>query len=240
MKALVPAYFLPGEEWVVLRSGLSAGDLVIMNPASGVGRRRSDDYGREVRATQAVGAVVLGYIATGWGRRSRFGVLWEAARYRFWYGVDGFFLDESAQSTDKVSYYRKLFRWLRWLGCGGPVALNPGCNVAEDYAAAADVLVVFEGTADQYASWVGDHWHRHADAAGIGHLVHGCQPSDESAALMARRVPDYGYRTDAVMPNPWDRLPGDWSASGGCGADGVGAEGVAVDAADARNLSRRS
>jgi hypothetical protein len=203
--ALVPAYLPPGEIGDLIRPRAYPGSIVI-NPHSGPGGRPSPAYRRATRAAQAAGAYVLGYVATGHGRRPLAAVEADVDRYRSWYGVDGIFFDEAATSAADLPYYRALSQHARGLAL--TVALNPGAVPAAGYFDLADIVVTFEGTYAGYAAalqampaWLSGAPRKHA-----AHLIYDSS-RPEALHAAAGAAAGYVYATSGTLPNPWRGLP---------------------------------
>ncbi len=216
------------------------------NVANGPGTQPNADWAAVIHSAHASGSRVLGYVDTGYlgspsfahadGLPTRSGAFgpeaWLSqiqadidAWYRF-YGSDlgGIFLDEStsacgptAGSNRYADAYRTLGDRLRVADPGAVTVLNPGIAVPRCYAAAADVLVTFEGS---YANYTGA-----PDAVGqdfepltwtpagpeqIWHIVYGAISTGEmehAMDLSRQRGAGYVYVTDAGLPNPFGALP---------------------------------
>eukprot|EP00752_Nemacystus_decipiens_P003633 g3348.t2 len=114
MKLLVPLYIYPtrdgqlAREWQQMKEAQEAGVPVvaIANPGSGPGTE--DDRSSYELGMQALcdsGVEVIGYVASGYGKRDENQVKDDIDRYKEWYGrwVSGIFLDESAHQADEIS-----------------------------------------------------------------------------------------------------------------------------------------
>ena len=207
---MIPAYFAPGatSPWEQVIATTAPGTTMILNPSSGPGASPDAAYQETVRRAQAAGIRVLGYVHTSWGNRKSQLVRAEIDRYESWYGADGIFFDEAATSATQLPYYRALYRHVK-SATGGLVVLNHGTVPDERYMGAADVAVIFEGTADAYSSAAAPAWrdaygpHRFAD------LVYAAPAEMLSSVMATAGVRGIGhlYATDDVLDNPWDTLP---------------------------------
>lgn len=208
----IPAYFYPGTAWNKAISS-SAVDIMVMNPDSGVGSARNRDYVRVVNAARAAGVRVLGYVYTSYGARDLSAVLAEVQAYRDWYGVDGIFLDEVASSAKTIPYYQTIASVIRTAPTGF-VMLNPGVFPAEGYMNVADVVLVFEGSYEEYRRLSVPGWVSGYHPNQFYHVVYGVSSATRmrSALSWARsRNAGYVYVTNDVLDNPYDALPGYWS-----------------------------
>jgi hypothetical protein len=203
--ALIPAY-VPAHELPALVRGPRRPRMVVVNPASGPGPRHSEAYATAVRALQAAGVRVLGYVATDYGWRPLQAARADVGRYVAWYGVDGIFFDETASGAAQLGHYRALARAARDDGAR-LVVVNPGVPPAAGYFDLADVVVTFEGT---YAAYVAAHEATPAldreppDRA--AHLIYGATRAQALGALTGSAA-GYLYATSGALPNPWRTLP---------------------------------
>lgn len=143
----VPAYVEPAE---LVRAGDGeATTVMILNPADGPDVERDEELVPAVRAVRGDGVLVLGYIATGYGAIAVDEVVAQARRYERWYGVDGIFLDEVSSEAADLAHYDGMAASLRAEGVS-TVAINPGVYPDPGYLDVADLVVTFEGTAQEY------------------------------------------------------------------------------------------
>jgi nucleoid-associated protein YgaU len=66
----IPSYLYPGSLWTQMDSAAPTAQIAVMNPASGPGFQSDAKYVSAVRAAQASGITVVGYVYTNYGRRS--------------------------------------------------------------------------------------------------------------------------------------------------------------------------
>ena len=115
----VPAYFYPGPLWDQLNA--AAGEVpltAIMNPASGPQAGPADvtNYNFAVRALQAAGGRVIGYVSTRYGDRPLSEVIADIDLYLTQYTpLNGFFMDEMKQAPGAVDllYYQEIYRYIK-------------------------------------------------------------------------------------------------------------------------------
>jgi Spherulation-specific family 4 len=209
--ALIPAY-VPAAQLAQLADwGAPAGApprLVILNPASGPGTAPRASLGAAAGKLRESGARLLGYVPTTYGARDPDEVQREVERYRRWYDVDGIFLDEASSRARDLPYYGALGRRIRATGAS-PLVLNPGRVPAEGYMDEADVVVTFEGPAQDYerAFERTPDWLRERPARSVAHLVFGASREQALRLLGAERHAGYVYFTDGTLPNPWGSIP---------------------------------
>jgi len=93
----------------------------------------------------------LGYTHSSYGNRDIAAVKAVIANYYSCWSPKGIFIDEAANSQDKLSYYCELYAYIKQLGGSGTsVWINPGTNTIEGYINCADVIMAAEM---DYAAW---------------------------------------------------------------------------------------
>jgi Spherulation-specific family 4 len=202
-RMLIPAYVPPDTVPELARAARPR--LLIVNPASGPGTARDDAYRAAVNGAQRAGARVLGYVPTGYGARPRALVEADIDRYEEWYGTDGVFLDESAETAVQLDHYRALAARVRAAG-ERLVVLNPGTVPDRGYFDFADVVVTFEGPYEGFGeamertpAWVPP------ERSAV--LVHGASRAQAAAVVADARHAGYVYATSATLPHPWGTPP---------------------------------
>jgi hypothetical protein len=207
----VPSYFGPGSLWTKMATAAPHVGLTIINPNSGPGDTVRADYVDQVKAMQAKGVRVLGYVHTSYGKRPIAEVQTEVDRFNQWYHVDGIFFDECSNDDASLPYYDQCRTVAR---AGHPkaiVMINPGTPVTEGYMNVADVILTFESDYNAYlkrapdAAWVAKY-----PARRFMHLIYGAP----DAAAMRKAIQlgkkwhaGWMYVTPDTLPNPWDTLP---------------------------------
>jgi hypothetical protein len=224
MGVLVPAYFYPAGErladWNRLAEAARSIPLeVILNPANGPGERTDPNYVAVVDALRRSGARILAYVDSDYGRRPIAAIEKDVRAYPTFYKVDGFFIDQMANTPEAVGHYRSI-RWLiRRIDPRFRVVGNPGTlHTLPEYLDAADTLVIFEGSARAFAAydpqasaapWIAGH--PPGRFAAIVYGV-GSAPAARDALVRARRTGAGSvYVTDQKMPNPYLGLPPYWA-----------------------------
>jgi hypothetical protein len=220
---LVPAYFYPSgaglAAWEQLGAAARSVTIeAILNPGSGPGTARDPNYVAVVDKLRRAGGRVLGYVDTAYGKRPLAAVEQDIRTYRRFYQVDGFFLDQMANTPQAVPYYEAIYQSIKGSDPGLKVVGNPGTPYTlQAYLNAADALVIFEGTGASYAEyeptgpapWIAqvppsrlaNIVYAVADAAGMQRAL------DEARRTRAGTV----FITDGKPPNPYGGLPGYWT-----------------------------
>ena len=203
---LIPAYLAAGD-LARIADRPATGRVAVVNPHNGPGEAARRSYRAAVAALQLGGTRVLGYVHTGYGARPAAAVIADATRYRAWYGVDGVFLDETAEDDARLPYYRALAAEARATGLR-IVALNPGTVPARGYFDVGDIVVTFEGPYAAYgaATRATPDWLRDVSPAKVAHLVYDATPAEAFRAV-GEDGAGFLYATSGELPDPWSALP---------------------------------
>ena len=232
---LVPAYFypLPGSSWDQLATTAknmpSVSITAIVNPNSGPGTKVDAQYTQALRTFTQAGGKAIGYVATSYGSGavSQADIRRHIDRYLAFYGreqISGFFLDEMSNKAAQLGFYREIYNYIKGLDSKLLVVGNPGTLPVGDYAAVADTLVTFEGSASAYASFnpLPNHgWvlgQVNSKQAMLVHDANDCRAMQASLGTAASERGNtgwvyatnlhYDYATDSG--NPWAALPAHW------------------------------
>ena len=212
----IPAYFYPGSRWTQATAGAPTVEIMVMNPMNGPGSAWDPQYGAAVSNAQAAGIFVVGYVYTSYGARNTNNVKSDIDTYEAWYNVDGIFLDETAGTSNMVSYYRSIDDHIRSYP-GNITILNPGIYPDESYMGAGDIIMAFEGSYSTYnsSSYTIPQWARSYSPWRFWHAVYSTSsksPMKNAVNESRGRNAAYIYITNDALPNPWDTLPTYWSA----------------------------
>jgi len=217
---VVPAYFYPSASSPWNDMTAAADDVAItaiMNPNNGPGSAKDNNYVAAVNAFRAAGGRVIGYVYTGYGARPLATVTADIDRYAVWYGIDGIFVDEMANTgpAERLNYYKAIYDHAKSIDPAWEVMGNPGTHTIEQYLTwpTADRLVVFENVSAEYPGYTPSAWNKKYDSSRFVHLLH----TEPSAGAMRTRLEQAVVRgvggvyvTDDVMNNPWNTLPSYW------------------------------
>ncbi len=221
--ALVPAYFYPAgaglEAWRQLAESARTRTIeVILNPASGPGEKRDPTYVQVATDVRKAGGKLLGYIRTDYAKREIGAVDRDFRKYLGFYDVDGIFLDEMAATQESLPYYRKIHATIKQARPGFRIVGNPGQPwVDEAHMKSVDCLVMFEGSAAEYADYHPERpspWIKNYPATRFATIVHTVgSPQAMRAAIRKATETRSGwvFITTREMPNPYDALPSYWS-----------------------------
>jgi Spherulation-specific family 4 len=220
---LVPAYFYPAgagrAAWDRLAEDARTMRLeVILNPASGPGKIPDPNYVAVVDQFRKAGGRVLGYVDSGYGKRDPAAVEQDIRTYLKFYKIDGFFIDQMANTSQALGYYETIYRLIKQLEPEFRVVGNPGTPYTlPAYLKVADTLVIFEGSATAYvdskpllpAPWIVDY-----PSDRFGHIIYDVGTAVSIPEVLAKaRKTNAGavYITDKTLPNPYGGLPKYWA-----------------------------
>lgn len=213
-RAFVPAFFSPGSGWTQAARSKPPPSIMILD-VTNTGAGSSPDRGLQaaVKRAQAAGVKILGYSDTGYGQRPAAEVEADIRNYQAWYGVTSIFLDQAAADPAQIGYYRGLASYIREVGRGAAVWLNPGIYPAEAYMSIANVVMVFEGSYASYHNLRVPGWAGHYPPAKFAHTIY-ATPGPRLASvirLSSRGRAGYVFITDRSGANPYAGLPAYWS-----------------------------
>jgi hypothetical protein len=212
----IPAYFVPGPEWIRLVHGAPVVGMAVMNRASGPGSELDETYLPVLTEARARGVVTLGYVDTANATRDAEDVKVDVGRYFDWYQLDGIFFDRAAVSCAELeAFFRPLYAHVKTHNPSSVVVLNAGVPVPECFMTSTDVVVEFEGAADAYREADFPHWRTGYDPSRFWHIVYGTDGGrlNEVVRTSRRRRAGWVCITDqALAPEPpdvyiYDRLP---------------------------------
>jgi hypothetical protein len=225
-RLIVPAYFAPEgspSSWQTMCDPAAAGSIAIVNPRNGPVKKQGPLYAPAIERCHEEGWRVIGYTFTKYGKRKLAAVEKAIDRYYLWYpGVEGIFLDEMAEAdtAKNEAYYGALRDHIRERG--GFIAGNPGDTATTGWQLGyADLVVTFEGTAAQFASYSPAAWVAAAGPERIANIVfaaNGAGMPGPVCSQAATQGAEYRYVTDLPeAPNPYAQLPSYWTAeTSGC------------------------
>lgn len=153
----------PNGQWNTLiakkRANPSVPIVAVVNMNSGPGANVDSNYVSGIAALVDAGIVVLGYVATGYGRNPMATMQAQVDDYFAWYSkLGGIFFDQMANTSGFEGYYSELLRYVHGKATTKLMAIgNPGIVVPLSYYGTMDVLIIYEGstwpTSAQIAGW---------------------------------------------------------------------------------------
>lgn len=236
LRIIVPIYTTDTSIWdAAIYSDMPPGSIIIMNPGAtragddpsqskgGPGTQPDPEMQEYVRKAQDRDYVVLGYIRTGADgsndgpRRNRAWTDQDIQDLKDWYGVDGIFYDEVFPASEYYGYYADLVAYGRET-IPGLHLIHVGGQASARYAKLADVIGVFEGTAEDFLNWSPDldpdEHHPLRSAAAVMSVADAAHMREVIAHARVHNL-GYVYATNAFgtsTENPWTTLPPYWEA----------------------------
>jgi PKD repeat protein len=218
LRIAVPLYINPGAPWKEVDAANGSVGFVVANVNNGPGGASNPNYVSAIDAARAVGIEVLGYVYTDWdegGVSLAKAETWVRDWYS-WYGVDGIFFDEAADTCTAadVAYYSALYNYTKAESGTDLVVLNPGTSTGACYGPISDVIVTFEDTFANYTGqYVGSAWTASYPSSHFWNIVYAVPAAADLPtvlSLAAERGAGWVYVTDQTLPNPYGALPSFW------------------------------
>ncbi len=220
----IPSMFYPNSVWAEAIDTKPTPRVMLLNVDNGVGSAPVPHFQAVIRQAQAAGITVLGYSSTAYAQRPIGSVEAEIREYKAWYGVNGILLDLTQGTPGEFSYYRTLASYIRATVPDAVVWLNPGDYPDPSFMSIANVVMVFEGSyqqylADQVPGWIGRY-----QPDQFVHVIYATPRSDLASAVRLSRARRAGYVYVTNLPgwpNPYDAMPSYWpqevaAVTGGC------------------------
>ena len=197
---------------------------VVVNAANGPGTVVVPALLANINTAKAAGRRVLGYVPLGYTptggsggsppARSKTAILGDVTRWRDLYALDGIFLDEvqpecsrtvNGLVVDVSGDYAVLAADIRAAIPGVFLALNPGRNIGECFAAPFDAIVAFEGPASVYSSWTPSRWQDRYPGKQFWHLIYdaSCPELSNLMRVSRQRNADLVYVTSQTGATLW-------------------------------------
>lgn len=187
----------------------------IINPNNGPGGIPNADYQEGLRQLRNNPIRILGYVSTQYAQREIDDVQRDIDIYAQYFDIDGIFLDEVTNTSDKIGYYKKLSEYIKKIPKFQSVFLNPGTHINEEYVRefVGDTVVVFEDEAINWSDYQPNTYIQNYPSTRFAILIHSIPDILNIATylkLAISRNISYVYLTDDRLPNPWDSLPIFW------------------------------
>lgn len=203
--------------------------IVIINPKSGPGDDKNEDFVKQIKIARNAAATPVGYVLTGYGSRDKDEIMANIAKHMEWYNPSGVFLDEAVNGwgdqKSKVAGYIELYKEIKSkYGEDFLVVANPGSNTVPEMLQAADVLMSFENSADQYLKddkdylVTPDHY-RTEPGYRFWHVIHDVKSEDQARKVLEKAqksnvshvfLTDDHFSSDDPSTNPYDQVPSNW------------------------------
>lgn len=212
---LAPAYFYPTTgQWDLMIDAGSGTGIIVLNPNSGVDVKHEWRYDAPLAAARAKGYRIIGYIQTDYGTRAAADVIAEMDRYREWYGVTSFFLDEADTYPESIPLYTQMTDYAHAMG--GFVVLNFGFRPHPGYMEVADILIVFEDNINVFNSYWLPDWIKDYPANRFANLIYGVSADQVDEVIARTKAMNIGYvwiTDDHINTgSPYNLLPTYWES----------------------------
>lgn len=228
-KILLPLYIYPNwydrDKYLWQQVAIAAKKVpivAIINPNNGPDNAPPNtDYRQGIKDLHQAGVKIVGYVPTKYTQRNIHAVRADIDLYIKHFNVDGIFVDETANTQDKLSYYRQIYQHIKSQSPRYQVILNPGTDIAESYIRepVADVLVIFENYQKVWANYHPPAYVKNYASQHFAALVHTTANRQLMETTLERAAQyKFGYiyitndSTDTANRNPWDSLPSYWQA----------------------------
>jgi Spherulation-specific family 4 len=237
LQILLPLYIYPN--WYdkhnyiwkqVIAAAKKVPIVAIINPNNGPNNAPPNtDYQQGIRDLQQAGVKVIGYVPSNYANRNLKTVKADIDLYIKYFGVEGIFIDEAANTQDKLDYYHRIYRYIKSRSPQTTlqhqhdytVIINPGMNIDEGYLSqpVADTIVVFENYQQAWAKYHPPTYLEKYSPQHFAALIHTTASQKLMKSTLDRAAKSkFGYvyitndSTDTTNHNPWDTLPEYWQA----------------------------
>ena len=230
LKILLPLYIYPNwydrDKYLWKQVALAAKKVpivAIINPNNGPDNAPPNtDYQQGIKDLHQAGVKIVGYVPTNYTKRDLQAVKEDTDLYIKHFNIDGIFIDETANTQDKLNYYQQIYKHIKSRSLRYQVILNPGTDITESYIhePVADVLVIFENYQKVWVDYQPPAYVKNYDSEHFAALVHTVAADRQLVKSTLDRAAKhkFGYiyvtndSTDTANHNPWDTLPSYWQA----------------------------
>ena len=197
-------------KWSQLEQTHPSGTIAIANFEAGAPGGGDAAFTNILQQAHSAGLKVIGYVATGYGSNHSLSEIEHGIDGWYAYGIDGIFEDEGQCDDSHLSFYQSIADYIRSKNGGGHlIVVNPGfIPTTSSYLNAADIIMAYEGGADNYSlnppGWMSDPAHFAAIIEGAG--------SDQLQSLI-QKSEQYHIGYTFMIPDSQDygQLPSYWS-----------------------------
>jgi Spherulation-specific family 4 len=202
--------------------------VAIINPNNGPNDTAPNkDYQQGIKDLHQAGIKIIGYVPSNYAKRDLQAVKADIDLYINYFNIDGIFIDEAANTQDKLDYYQKVYQYTKSHSIGinsgklpsYNVIINPGTDPDESYLdrSVADVIVIFENYQKIWTDYHPPAYTKKYSSQHFAALVHTTANHKLMKSTLDRAVKDkFGYiyitndSIDTTNHNPWDSLPEYW------------------------------
>ena len=210
VRLVVPAYYTPGADWQRIIAASDVVGMIIFNPNNGPGVTTDPAYMSAIAKARAAGILVLGYVATDYGKRAEADINADVNSYYALYQPSGIYFAEGPMEADCTTLepeYRRLTSLARMRDPKAYVAI--GTRFCPTFITFSELMVEFAEDwrltrATRSPSWMP------ANSPDRFCQFINTVPPDQASHVLSTAV-SYGagwvFATDGVYPNPWAALP---------------------------------
>jgi Spherulation-specific family 4 len=229
LQILLPLYIYPNwyekDKYVWKQVAIAAKKVpivAIVNPNSGPNNAPPNrDYQQGIKDLHQAGIKIIGYVSTNYAKRDLQAVKADIDLYIKYFKIDGIFIDEAANTRDKLNYYHQLSQHIKSHSPQYLTIVNPGTDVDESYLhqPIADVIVIFENQQKNWSNYHPPLFTKKYPPEHFAALVHTTANRKLMKSTIDRAVKyKFGYvyitndSPNTTDRNPWDSLPEYWQA----------------------------
>jgi hypothetical protein len=229
LQILLPLYIYPNwyakDKYVWKQVTIAAKKVpivAIINPNSGPNHAPPNlDYQQGIEDLHQAGIKIVGYVPTNYANRDLQAVKIDIDLYTKYFKIDGIFIDEAANTPDKLNYYHQLYQYIKSRSPQYQAIVNPGTDIDESYLQqpVADVMVIFENQQKAWANYRLPTYTKKYSSQHFAALIHTTANRKLMKSTLDRVVKyKFGYvyitndSTNTADRNPWDSLPEYWQS----------------------------
>jgi hypothetical protein len=166
--------------WETVDKNADVVKIIVISPGEGPLDKGLLDL---VVKAQVLGISVYARIDTDLGKAPLVDIKAKIDLFHTLYKIDGIFFDQIPSDCSCQTYFSDLYAHVK-ANIGGLVVLNAKVNVPECFGLFADILVVFDSVYADYLKYVPAKWFAKYPASTFWHVIRGCPPAQQRAALL--------------------------------------------------------
>jgi Spherulation-specific family 4 len=237
LQILLPLYIYPN--WYdknnyiwkqVIAAAKKVPIVAIINPNNGPDMAPPNaDYQQGIKDLHQAGIKVIGYVPSNYANRDLPAIKADIDLYIKYFNVEGIFIDEAANTPDRLNYYHQIYRYIKSRSPSSSsnyrldyiTIINPGTTVDEGYLSqpVADTIVLFENKQKNWENYHPPAYVSRYSSQHFATLIHTTTNRKLMKSSLDRAAKSkFGYvyitndSTDTANQNPWDTLPTYWQA----------------------------
>jgi len=214
---MAPLYMYPGPQWEQVVQAQKAYPSVpmvaIANPDNGPGQSQDSNYVSKISELQLDEILVIGYVATGYGKEPIANVMADIDTwYRYYPKIQGIFFDQMANVTGYESYYSNLTKYVNQAIINGAFTVgNVGTQTQTSYVGIMSNIVIYD---DQGMPSIDTLDQRCVGNGAFSYWAYDVSSLNVTAISMTSQYVGYLYVSNAVvtsnnptMTTPWLYVP---------------------------------